>query len=638
MCGICGVFNCLPPKEADTQLLKKMCSQLVHRGPDDEGIRSFGPAGLGFRRLSIIDLKGGRQPMANEDETVWVVFNGEIYNFRELRSDLEAKGHQFKTSSDTETIVHGYEVWGDSVVEHLRGMFALAVWDARRKRLFLARDRLGKKPLYYAWLNGSLYFASEIKALLQVPDLGREVDLSAIDLYLSYQYIPSPQTIFKGIFRLPPASALACGPEGKIDIKKYWDLNFISKTAIRPEEAAQEIRRLLKEATRLRMVADVPLGAFLSGGIDSSAVVGTMAELSSRPVQTFSIGFEEKSYSELPFARLVAERFKTDHHEFIVKPDMMAILPRIIWHYDQPFADASALPSFFVAEETRRHVTVALNGDGGDETFGGYQRYGFESLFIRWSGRIPAPLRKGLALASQALPERWMGQRLYRRLKRALELSGETVGDVNLQLFCYFNQKEKARLYGPRLAPFLKPPGAPAYLRELYTASGSSDLLDQIFYADFHGYLPEDLLVKIDVATMAHSLEGRSPFLDHKLVEFAASLPSDWKVRGVTTKRILKESLRGFIPDPILNRPKMGFGIPLKEWFEGRYFNLLKDILLDQDALKRGYFREEALRTLLEEHQMGKRDHGYRLWALLVLELWHRMFIDKTLTPSSYLQ
>ena len=635
MCGIAGIFNCSPAKDADASLLKKMCGQLIHRGPDDDGIQVLGPAGLGFRRLSIIDLSGGHQPMSNEDGTVWTVFNGEIYNFQELRKELEEKGHRFKTSSDTETIVHGYEVWGERVVDHLRGMFALAVWDAREQRFFLARDRLGKKPLYYTWLNGSFYFASEIKALLEIPGLGREIDLSSIDLYLSYQYIPGPQTIFKGIYRLPPASILKCSSKGKIEVEKYWKPDFGQKQAIAPEEAKQEIRRLLTEATRLRMIADVPLGAFLSGGVDSSAVVGTMASLSARPVKTFSIGFKEESYSELPFARIIAERFKTDHHEFTVKPDMMAVLPKIIWHYDQPFADPSALPSFFVAQETRRHVTVALNGDGGDESFGGYQRYAFESLFLRWLQWVPGPLRKTLAWGSRTMPERWMGRRLYRRLKRGLEMTGQTVGDINFNLFCYFNQREKARLYDSRMAPFLAPPGAAAFLRKLYAESGAADPLDQILYADLLGYLPEDLLVKIDVATMAHSLEGRSPILDHKMVEFAISLPSNWKVRGRSTKWIFKESLRGFLPDEILDRPKMGFGIPLKEWFEGPRHALAKEILLDNHAAGRGYFKPEAVRTLLEEHRTGRRDHGYRLWALLILEVWHRIFIDKTLSPSS---
>ncbi|MCK4648259.1 asparagine synthase (glutamine-hydrolyzing), partial [bacterium] len=576
--------------------------------------------------LSIIDLETGQQPIHNENKSIWVVFNGEIYNFKELKKNLERKGHKFYTQSDTETIVHLYEDYGTDCVKYLRGMFAFAIWDERKRKLFLARDRMGQKPIIYLTFNNSLIFASEIKSILQVPEIKREIDFKALDYYLTYQYIPSPLTIFQGIKKLPPASILTCGENGQIKIERYWDLSFRSKVKMSEEEYSQRILGLLTEATRLRLISDVPLGAFLSGGIDSSAVVGLMSQLTSQPVKTFSIGFDEEDFSELDYARIIAKLFGTDHHEFIIKPRIVDILPQLIWHYDEPCADSSTIPVYYIAQETRKYVTIALSGDGGDESFAGYERYRAHKIASYYE-KLPRFLReKIITKVLFHFPEPAKRKSLLRRLKhfsQAISLSPE---ERNIYWHSYFNKEEKNRLYSQEMKERVKNINSSDYLLEVYRKSDGKDFLDQTLFVDLMTYLPENILVKMDIATMAHSLEARSPFLDHKLMEFNATIPSNLKLRGLTSKYILKKALKELLPTKILKRGKMGFGVPIGKWFRKELKDYLREILLDKRSLSREYFKRKRIEELLAEHVSGKIDHGYRLWALLNLELWHRVF------------
>ncbi|MCK4325607.1 asparagine synthase (glutamine-hydrolyzing) [bacterium] len=630
MCGIYGILS-LNERPVDKELLQRMGDVLKHRGSDDEGVyiskSKISNIGLGHRRLAIIDLETGHQPMHNEDGSVWIVFNGEIYNFRDLREALEKQGHKFYTKSDTEVIIHLYEEHGTECLKFLRGMFAFAIWDEKKERLFLARDRVGQKPLCYAIQNGQFIFASEIKAILQVPGIKRGVNLEAMHHYLTYQYVPSPLTMFQGIRKLPPAHFLVW-EKGKVSIRRYWELNFEKKAKMTEKECEERILHLLEESVRLRLVSDVPFGAFLSGGIDSTAVVGIMAKLSDRPVKTFSIGFEERAYDELQFARIAAKRFGTDHHEFIVRPDALEVLPKLIWHYNEPFADSSAIPTYYVAKETREHVTVALNGDGGDECFGGYPRYQAVKL-AKFFDKTPNWLRRRLVAAiADRLPESSEQKRLLRRAKRFLGAMSLPPERRYVRWICFFDNERKNQLYSPEVKRAMDGIDSFRILEDLYTEENSSDFLDKTFYVDIMTYLPDDLLVKVDMATMANSLEARSPFLDHKLMEFSASIPSSLKLRGLTSKYILKKALREVLPPQIMRRGKMGFGVPIGRWFRNELKDYLYEVLLDEVSLKRGYFNENYVKQLLDEHCQGGYDHGNRLWALLNLELWHRMFID----------
>lgn len=624
MCGICGRIN-FDNSAVKPELIHRMCETIRHRGPDSEGIYNADPRiGLGIRRLAIIDLNTGDQPIHNEDQTVWVVFNGEIYNFPELRAELEKNHHRFYTRTDTEVIAHLYEDHGPEFLKQLRGMFAIALWDANKQQLLLARDRLGKKPLCYAHTSKHLIFASELKAILENPEIKREVAPEAIDYYLTFSYIPAPMTIFKGIKKLLPATYLICDATGNIKTERYWDLDYRQKLNLTVPEYQEQIMDILDEATRIRLISDVPLGALLSGGIDSSAVVGLMAKHSSKPVKTFSIGFEEKDYSELAYARLVAEHFKTDHHEFIVKPDVIEILPKLAWHYNEPYADSSMLPTYYVARETRKHVTVALNGDGGDENFAGYPRYLAQKL-----SNIPL-LSLALKAISPLIPD-WGTDQSKQFLPRLKRFARATTQPPPIRHFLWSAiSREEARrqLYQPYLLNAVNLASPHDYLTGLYNSALADDTLDKILYTDIHSYLPEDLLVKMDIATMANSLEGRSPFLDHKLMEFTARIPAELKLRGLTMKHILKQALKGFLPDAILARGKMGFGIPISRWLRTSLSSYLKDTLLATRSLNRNYFKPDALRNIIDQHIEGRYDHSSKLWALLVLEHWHRIFID----------
>ncbi|MGA2706441.1 MAG: asparagine synthase (glutamine-hydrolyzing) [Isosphaeraceae bacterium] len=638
MCGIAGILD-LKGRAVEQPLLERLCACLAHRGPDDEGFHVEGNVALGQRRLSIIDLSSGGQPMSNEDGTVWVTFNGEIYNFLALRAELEAHGHRFATRSDTEVIVHAFEQYGTGCLQRFRGMFAFAIWDQKRRLLFLARDRVGKKPLFYARADGQFVFASELQALLQHPGVrcGREPDPAALDEYLTYGYIPAPGTAFRNVFKLPPAHFLTLElPEeegvgaAEPKVEPYWRLEYTPKLDLDEDEAAEGLLEVLTEAVRLRLIADVPLGALLSGGVDSSVVVALMSRLSDRPVKTFSIGFDEKAFNELPYARLVARRYGTDHHELIVRARALDVLPTLVRHYGEPFADSSAVPSYHVAQLTRRHVTVALNGDGGDECFAGYERYLGSGLAERYQ-RIPRPVRVGMieplaALIPGTLPRR---NRLS-QAKRFLQVAAQPLARRYLRWVTYFTPEQKQGLYTPEFRARLGEREAGAWLLRQFAdvRREGCNHLDALLATDVRSYLPYDLLVKMDIATMASSLEARSPFLDHQVMEFAARLPARYKLRGTTLKYLLKKVARKLLPAEILDRRKMGFGMPVGNWMRGELRPLLDDVLLSPRALARGYFRPEAVRQLVKENAQGPHDHSNQLWALLWLELWHQEFLD----------
>ncbi|MEW6039947.1 MAG: asparagine synthase (glutamine-hydrolyzing) [Elusimicrobiota bacterium] len=632
MCGICGVLHFNTERTVKTEVLEKMCGSIVHRGPDSKGIYTDTNAGFGVRRLSIIDLQTGDMPIFNEDKTLSVIQNGEIYNFQSLRTTLQERGHNFYTKTDTEIIVHLYEEYGADCVQHLRGMYAFAVWDSRKKKILLARDRIGKKPLYYTVMDNSLVFGSEIKAILEyikaTPGLLKpEINLQAIHYYLTYQYIPGPMTIFKDIWRLPPSSVMIYSQTGSSGISKYWDIDFTAKTTMNYSEAKERLREILTEAVNIRLISDVPLGAFLSGGHDSSIVVGLMSQLSSKPVKTFSIGFENADFSELKYAKIVAEHFNTEHNEFIVKPDFINILPKIIWHYDQPFADTSALPSYYVSNVTRKHVTVALNGDGGDENFGGYLRYRamkggmyFGLPFQILGKTITAKLTSLIPHTETDKPKS-----KFRYIYRLLSALAERPAVRNVLWHAFFENETKLAIYSDDMKETFSKINTYDYLTDIFDSAPAQDILDRAFYTDIKTYLPECLLIKMDIASMANSLEARSPFLDHKLFEFSATLPSGWKIHGPNfhTKHILKDTFRTFLPEKIIKRGKQGFGLPVGMWFKNELKGYIREVLLDKKSLERGYFNKDAIEKLIQQHEEGRADNGYKLWALLVLELWH---------------
>jgi asparagine synthase (glutamine-hydrolysing) len=631
MCGICGVVyknGALP----DRGRLKAANDLITHRGPDDEGYYVEGPVGLAMRRLSIIDLSTGHQPMSYAGDSLWIVFNGEIYNYRELRAELEARGHRFKTRTDTEAILALYQEMGTDCLKKLRGMFAFALWDKKRQRLLLARDRIGKKPLVYTEQPGFLAFASELRSLFVWPGISREVEGQAIDRFLSLQYIPSPGTIYRSVRKLPPGHFLIYEKD-HARVERYWDLPLgCPPVTIDIEEAKSLILDKLKESVRLRLISDVPLGAFLSGGIDSSIIVALMSEMSPKPVKTFSIGFEEEKFSELPYARELAQKYGCDHTELIVRPEMTEVLPKLAWHYGEPYADASALPSYYVARETRKHVTVALNGDGGDENFAGYIRY-FAMKAARLFDALPGTARAALRSAAEFLPEHNAPHGFIWRLKRFLRST--LFADLprrHLKMVCYFSEEDKEGLYTRSFRESLGSGTGSVrdYLAQAFEACSAEDFVNRLLYVDFKTYLPECLMAKIDIATMANSLEGRSPFLDHEFVELCYSMPGDWKLKGLKGhKWILKETFREHLPPRIYGRGKMGFGIPLGSWLRGPLKGYWEGCVLSPEALRRGYFKEDALRQLWQEHQRGRRDHGYRLWALMMLELWHQNCLDR---------
>jgi len=604
-----------------------MCAAIRHRGPDEDGFYFNGAVGLGMRRLAIIDLKSGQQPIHNQDRTAWIVFNGEIYNYRELRDKLEKLGHTFYTNSDTEAIVHAYDQYGADCPNHLRGMFAFAIWDERTQELFIARDRVGKKPLLYAQVNGQFVFGSEFSALLQHPDIPKDVDFEALDHYLSFMCVPAPLTAYRAIRKLEPGHFLRYR-KGELKIERYWQPDFSTKLDISEQEAGERTIEILRDAVKVRLMSEVPLGAFLSGGIDSSAVVALMAEESSTPVKTFSIGFEEQDFSELHHARRVAEHVGADHHEFIVRPDALEVLPILVEHYGEPYADSSAIPTYYVARETRKHVTVALNGDGGDESFAGYERYAAMRLAERYH-RIPAVLRDSVVRqAIELLPSSETKRSRVRDVKRFVQAASLPKVERYLRWVSVFDAEAKQDLFTEDFRRQTKQRSAAAVLDPWFARANGSGIVDAALLTDIMTYLPNDLLVKVDIATMAVSLEARSPFLDHHVIEFAASLPEKYKLRGLTTKYLLKQVLRKLLPAENLDRRKMGFGVPLGHWFRGKLQTFLRETLLAEASLNRGLFKPEAVKRLVELHTRGERDYSHQLWTLLMLELWYQRFID----------
>ena len=625
MCGITGKVSAR--RRVDPATIEQMCSVIEHRGPDSRGVHVKDGVGLGIQRLRVIDLETGDQPIFNEDGTVAVVLNGEIYNYRELRAELRGRGHRFSTHSDTEVIVHLYEEHGPACVRHLRGMFAFALWDEGKTRLLLARDRVGKKPLFYYERDGELWFGSETKAILQDPEVPREPDYGAIDAYLHYQYVPHPKSAFAGISKLPPAHTLLW-ERSRSTVERYWRLSYRQLDPLPTiEEAHEQVRAHLLEATKLRLRSDVPVGAFLSGGVDSSAVVAAMAKQSTQPVKTFSIGFDVASYDETAFAREVAELFSTEHHELRVQPAAMEVLPRLVWHYGEPFADHSAIPSFYLAELTRRHVTVALNGDGGDESFAGYRRYIGASVAARLAG-FPRPARAAIAVAARALGTGPRPNSFRTRLDRLAQATQLDTADRYAMWMSIFDERQREELYTPEFRERVDMAETASFIRDRFEQTDATDWWNELLDVDVNTYLPGDLLVKMDIATMAHSLEVRSPLLDHELMEFAASLPGSWKISGKTTKKLLKDALRPWLPDHLLDRPKLGFGVPIAEWLAGSLSDLPRDVLLDERARARGFFRESVVERLIDEHVGRERDNSNQLWALIQLELWLQMFVD----------
>jgi asparagine synthase (glutamine-hydrolysing) len=599
-----------------------MTDVVAHRGPDSGGYYVNGAIGLGHRRLSIIDLSTGDQPLGNEDGTVQVVFNGEIYNFAETRDVLIARGHRFRTRSDTEVIVHAFEEWGDDCVDHFRGMFAFAVWDDRRRILLLARDRLGVKPLYYALLPGGIIFGSEVKSLLQDPLIDRQWDPEALDTYLTLGYVPAPSTIYRQIKKLDAGHTLRI-QDGETHIRQYWDLEFTGDgDPARETEYLDRIDELLHEAVKLRLISDVPLGAFLSGGIDSSAVVSTMTRTSNAPVETMSVGFDAKEFDELEHAQAVARHLGVRSHTQVVQPDAEALLPRLAWHFDEPFADSSAVPTYYVCEAARQRVTVALSGDGGDELWAGYARhraeYG-EAQARRWLGAL-AP---SAARLSTLLPSGIRGARSLGRLR----FDPATACAVK-HAYDYFDDDARPQLYSPDFRNAVR--GADPYWkhRQLYARCQSPDPLDRAMYVDAKTYMVEDVLTKVDRMSMAVSLETREPLLDHKLLEYAATIPASLKLHQGQTKYLLRRLLQRRLPQSILDRKKQGFAAPVGKWLRGPLQGLSRDLLLDGTLAARGIFRDAAIRNVWDAHTAGTADHSQRLWSLLMLELWFREYID----------
>jgi asparagine synthase (glutamine-hydrolysing) len=637
MCGICGAVWTDPRFAVERPVLREMTVALRHRGPDDEGayisqLLHIPPAppqpgvALGHRRLAIIDVDSSRQPLANENGTIRVVFNGEIYNYRELRKRLEGNGHQFHTEGDTETLVHLYEDEGPEFVKHLVGMFAIAIWDGPRRRLVLARDRIGQKPLYYRQEAGRLAFASELKSLLAIPGTSREIDPAALDEYLTFQYVPHPHTIFRGISKLPPAH-VGVWQDGDWSVHCYWKQEWNVEKPISIGDAVEPLRERLRESVRMQLQSDVPLGAFLSGGIDSSILTALMQQESTSKVQTFSIGFPEREYDESHFARSVANHLGTEHHELRVDPNAIELLPKLVWHFDEPFGDSSAIPTYYLAELTRKHVTVAISGDGGDELFCGYDRY----RAIRMANLVDR-LPLGSALARwrvwDRLPNSGFQKSQLRRLRRFIELVGLPASRRYGELVSIFNEPRRAALYSDEFVAQLPDRDPTEFLAAAFAKCQQRDAVTAASLVDVMTYLPCDLCNKVDIATMAHGLECRQPFLDHRVVEFAVGLPLSLKLRHRRGKWLLREAFGSMLPAEVFRRPKQGFGVPLDYWLRGDLRSLLHDVLLSPPALGRGYFRPEAVRALIDEHLASKRDHSARLWALLVLEMWQREWMD----------
>ncbi|MFQ5709115.1 MAG: asparagine synthase (glutamine-hydrolyzing) [bacterium] len=625
MCGICGVSYFDRAYQVDEPLILSMCDAIQHRGPDDDGWYVKGNTAVGMRRLSIIDLATGHQPISNEDGTIWIVFNGEIYNYLELRTDLEKKGHKFRTRTDTEAIVHAYEEYGDDCPSKLNGMFGFAIFDERRQTLFLARDRLGIKPLYYYCDSRKFAFASELKSILQIKDVPRNVDLQALDIFMTFEYIPAPHSILQNISKLPPGHTLTLR-DGKLHVKRYWELQFDEKQ-VDENELSEQLLDLLQDAVKIRLMSDVPLGAFLSGGIDSSSVVALMSRSMNQPVKTFSIGFEESSYNETNYARTIANLFQTEHHEFTIQPNALELTEKLIAHLDEPFGDFSIFPTYLVSKMARDYVTVVLSGDGGDELFAGYDTYIANKVAHSYQ-RLPAFVRTGLINPIvDKLPPTSKKKGLINRTRRFVEGMRLPEELQHTRWMIFLQEAEKANLYSRDMQTSLNGKRAYDFILENFQAIQSSDVVNRQLYVDIKSYLVDDILVKVDRMSMAVSLEARVPFLDHRFVEFCATIPSRLKLQGKQTKYILKKSMEKILPYDILHRGKEGFSIPIKNWLKTDLKPLMMDVLHPQRIKRDGFFNSDFVENLVSEHLTGVENHSHRLWAMMVFGIWQDIYL-----------
>jgi asparagine synthase (glutamine-hydrolysing) len=638
MCGICGKLNFDRDEKVPQSLVKAMADSILHRGPDDDGYYVSGPIGLGFRRLSIIDLAGGHQPLSNEDGTIWIVFNGEIYNFQELREGLLKKGHIFRTKTDTEVIVHLYEEYGEAGIEALRGMFAFAIWDQNQKKLLLARDRIGIKPLYYGLTSRSLVFGSEIKAILQDPEVKREVLPSTIDRFLTFGYLPGEETLLRGIYKLPPGSLMMV-KNGKTEIKQYWDLHF-SSSSVTLQDAEEQLREILEQSVRLHMISDVPVGFLLSGGVDSTAMLSLASRMTDRPISSYTVGFANSGVAdERPFARLAAEKYGSEHHEISISSKEFAdFLPQYVWHMEEPVCEPPAVALYYVSKLARNYVKVLISGEGGDEAFAGYQNYR-AMLWIERIKRVAGPLTGGLSRTLSLLNKVISWERLGKYLP-LFDVPFESYYYSRTSSPFYFFNADYKDIYSSNFCEQIDKQRSLLPVARLLSKTGSQDLLSRMLYVDTKTWLPDDLLVKADKMTMANSLELRVPLLDHKLLEFAATLPSNFKVRGLTTKYIAKRALAKHIPAEIVERKKAGFPVPYENWLKTDLRDSIHDMLLDRETMGRGYFRKSAIEKLLRDN-LESGSHAKDIFSLVVLELWHRQFLsnrggDSIASQSSY--
>jgi asparagine synthase (glutamine-hydrolysing) len=637
MCGIAGAVWVNPDGLIDQPTLDRMTDILQHRGPDDRGTywRQFANGsgvGLGHRRLSIIDVGGGRQPIGNEDGTVWIVFNGEIYNYVELRDDLILRGHRFRTNSDTETIVHLYEEFGVECLSRLRGMFAFAIWDERQRLLFLARDRMGQKPLVYSHNDERLTFASEIKSLLLTPGFDRDLDPVALDEYLTYLYVPHPRTMFRGIAKLPPAH-YAIYQHGELTVQRYWSIDYQYESSEPIESLREQLRERLDEAVRLQLRSDVPIGAFLSGGVDSTTVVGLMQRHLPHAARTFTIGFSASDFDESQFARLASDHLKTAHQELVAQSGTIELFPKLCWFFDEPFGDSSAVPTYLVSQITREHVKVALTGDGGDELFCGYPRYKTVHNLGRFD-LLPRFLRVSLTNRLwEHLPSS-SNRSVAARLRHRMRTLREPTDRRYVNWVTPFDSRERRSLYSPSFMDEVRHAEPERFVTDAVAKSSRRSVGTRAMLADLQTYLPCDLLAKVDITSMAHALECRSPFMDHHVVEMAASIPFRHHRDRAMAKPMLTQTFSDLVPRSIARRPKMGFSIPLSHWIRGQLRPMVGDLLLTGKFAARGYFDQGSIHDLINDHLKGNGDYGQQIWALLCLEQWHRTFIDSPLAPA----
>lgn len=656
MCGIAGVVN-LNGNSIEPGLIARMIETIKHRGPDDEGIYTenckanqqlaigshpssiinHNSLSLGHKRLSIIDLsKEARQPLSNEDGSVWLVYNGEIYNYKEISLSVQKRGHRLKSKTDSEVIIHLYEDYGEDCVKYLRGMFAFGLWDRKKNTLIIARDRLGIKPLYYYFKNGKFIFASEIKAILSNNDVKREIDFSALSQYFSFLYVPAPKTIFKDIYKVMPGAILKL-QDGQLRESQYWDLKIKEYVGPNVKEDnsedyyVQAVYKLLEDAVKVRMISDVPMGAFLSGGIDSSAIVGIMSKFSAGPVKTFSIGFgaDERHYDELKYARIVADRFHTDHREFVVRSDIVELLPAVVKHFDEPFANPTAVLMYLLSRETKKHVSVALSGTGGDEAFSGYTRYAGMKL-AEYAQIIPKPFRHILHYFANKMPESSNGKHVGRRLRRFIEGTFLPPEDRYFSWVSVFNNGLKDKLFSKScngLRQRFEPSVGKSYLYQYLANPEILNIHNRIFYTDIKTYLPNNQLEYVDKMSMAHALEVRVPFCDHKLLEFSATIPHHLKMKGMKTKCLLKKAVSRILPPDIINRKKIGFNVPLGLWFQGELNDFMRDELSENKLKNSGFFSHKTVQMIIDEHNSGNKDFSLHIWALLVFQVWYDEYV-----------